>query len=133
MGAQSRQGRLELASEINVLPAAQAEGHLGVPMEQDGDDGLLILECPRPFVLADRLRLDAVTGHDEQQAVARTNGFSDRLVPFRPWFQLALVQPCRDRRRACDQLIAQLQSEIQRVSRRVTDKVMSRHRSLLSG
>ena len=80
--AQARQALLERNREIDPLAAPETKGHLGVGVERDRDDRLLIPESAGPFLLTNRSILDAVGGHDEQQAIAGANGAGYLLVPI---------------------------------------------------
>src|SRR5262245_60023057 len=126
--AQSRQGRVERASEINVLAWFQAERHLGVRMQQNGDDRLFVLERARPFLFADGFGGYAVARHHEDQACAIAYSFDYLIVPIGSRDKFAFVQPDWNRRRPLGKLVAKTQSEILSVGGGVTDEVIAIHK-----
>jgi hypothetical protein len=112
---------------IDYLSGGRMLPAFGIGVEQERDDRLLVAEGARPFDLAHRSVLDAVAGHDEQQAVAGANRLDDLGVPVLPRPQPALVEPCRDRGWASFERVTEAQRELLRVGGGVADEVVGGH------
>jgi hypothetical protein len=93
VAAQPRQAGLEIAGEVNVLAAAHAERQLGVAVEQQRGDRLLVFEGARPLRLAGGRVFHAVARQHEEQALAIADRVGKLRVPIADRLQVAPVQP----------------------------------------
>jgi hypothetical protein len=107
MIAKPRQAFVEPGGEINELARREPKWQLGVGIESQRDDRLLVLECPCPFGLAPGVVADAVRGHQEKKALAFSNGVADLLVPVAARLLIAHVEPHRVRRGAAGDFVSQ--------------------------
>ena len=82
---------LEGAGEVDVLARLQLKWKLGLGVEQQRDDRLLVLQRPDPLALADRGVRHAVLCHHEQHRLGRCGS------PRPP----ACPRPCRHAASAC--------------------------------
>lgn len=121
--AQPRQGRVEVAAEVDVFAGVEAQRDGGVGVQAQRDDRLLVTEGADPFVLADGAGAHAVGGDDEEQAFAAHDGLVELVVPVAVGgVEAALVEPDRDRRRAGFEFGGELEGEGLAVGGRVTDE-----------
>ena len=122
--AQAGQAGIEVGGEVDVLPRAQPERQFGIAVGADQRQGLLELQRPDPFVLADGGVFHAVGRHDEDQAVATADRLIDLRVPIAVRLQPPRVQPRAKRRRPRFERVGQLEGELVPVGRGVADEVV---------
>ena len=126
VAAQLRQAGLEVAGEVNVLAAAQAERQFGVAVAQQRGDRLLVFEGARPFLL--QVDASSTLSRSARRAGSRNRGSPRRAArPNRgpaPGGACPARQGARAARRST---VGQLQREVGAVNRGVADEVVLGH------
>ena len=114
--------------ETDVLPGAQAQRHLDVVREPQGDHGLFVLERPNPFVLAGGAPGRGVRRHHEQHRTAGPDRIDDLVVPVLPsGLELSAIDPDGVRGRSDGQLVGEPQGELRPVNGRVAHEELIPH------
>jgi len=131
--AQACQAGLESASEVDVLAGLKPEGHLRFLVEEEGDDGLVVLEAPGPFSFALGIRAHAVAGHDVEDAGATAKSIDDLFVPIDASLEIATIEPNGNARGSGSELVGEGENEVLGIATRITNEIKSFGHELLRG